>query len=119
LRYFTAVSCLQGRGRATRGPLGALFAALAIALLFAGCGETVIDVTKTEEQLQSSLGKSLGEKVSSVDCPSDQKVEPGATFDCGVKLANGKTATVTLKIRDNEADLSVIKLTEGGGGSNE
>jgi len=97
--------------------LGAM--ALLAALLFAGCGETVVDSTKTEEQLQSSLGKSLGEKVSSVDCPSDQKVEPGATFTCSVRLSKGKTETVTLKIRNEEADLSVIKLTEGAGGSNE
>jgi len=92
---------------------------LLAALLFAGCGETVVDSTKTEEQLQSSLSKSLGEKVSSVDCPSDQKVEAGATFTCDVRLNSGKTEAVTLKIRNEEADLSVIKLTEGAGGSNE
>jgi len=99
--------------------LGLGAAALLAALLFAGCGETVVDSAKTEEQLQSSLSKSLGEKVSSVDCPSDQKVEAGATFTCSVKLSKGKTETVTLKIRNKDADLSVIKLTEGGAGSNE
>ncbi len=93
--------------------------ALLATFLFAGCGETVVDSTKTEEQLQASLGKSLGEKVSSVDCPSDQKVEPGATFTCSVRLSAGKTETVTLKIRNKEADLSVIRLTEGTGGANE
>ncbi len=93
--------------------------ALLAGLLFAGCGETVIDSTKTEEQLQASLSKSLGEKVSSVDCPSDQKVEADATFTCSVKLNSGKAETVTLKIRNEEADLSVIKLTEKAGGGNE
>jgi hypothetical protein len=97
--------------------LGAL--ALLAAFVLAGCGETVVDGTKTEEQLQASLGKSLGEKVSSVDCPSDQKVEAGKTFTCSVTLSGGKTETVTLKIRNEDADLSVIKLTEKGGGANE
>jgi uncharacterized protein DUF4333 len=97
--------------------LGAV--ALAGAIVLAGCGETVVDSTKTEEQLQASLSKSLGEKVSSVECPSDQKVEAGATFDCTVKLSGGKTRTATMKIRNENADLSVIKLTEGASGGNE
>jgi hypothetical protein len=82
------------------------------ALPFAGCGETVIDGTKAEEQLQASLSKSLHEKVSSVECPSDQAVETDATFTCSVKLSNGKTETATLKIRNKDADLSVIDLSE-------
>lgn len=92
-----------------------VLAALALALAafsLIGCGETVIDTTKTEEQLQASLSKSLGEKVSSVDCPSDQKVEAGATFTCSVKLSDGTTETATLKIRNNEADVSVIDLSQ-------
>jgi hypothetical protein len=95
-----------------RSPFALGVVALAAAFLVAGCGETVIDATKTEEQLQASLTRSLKEKVSSVECPSSQKVEPGATFTCSVKLSSGKTATATLKIRDKEADVSVIKFSE-------
>jgi hypothetical protein len=94
------------------GRLGAVLALLVVAAVVAGCGETVIDGTKTEEQLQASLSKSLHEKVSSVECPSDQAVEAGATFTCSVKFSNGKTETATLKIRNNEADVSVIDLSE-------
>jgi len=90
----------------------AVLCLFAAAALVAGCGETVIDSTKTEEQLQASLSKSLDKKVSSVDCPSDQKVETGATFTCSVKLSDGKAETVTLKIRNEDADLSVIELSE-------
>ena len=64
----------------------------------------MIDSTKTEEQLQANLSKSLGEKVSSVDCPSDIKVEKGTTFNCSVKLQKGEDQTVTLKIRNSDAD---------------
>jgi hypothetical protein len=89
-----------------------LLGLLAVASFAVGCGETVIDTTKTEEQLQASLSKSLNEKVSSVDCPSDQKVEAGATFTCSVKLSDGTMATATLKIRNSEADVSVIDLSQ-------
>lgn len=87
----------------------------AVVFIAAGCGETVIDTTKTEEQLEANLSHSLNEKVSSVDCPSDQKVEKGATFNCSVKLQKGAEQTVTLKIRNSDADISVINIS----GSNE
>jgi hypothetical protein len=94
------------------GRLGILLGLLAVASVAAGCGGTVIDATKAEEELQASLSKSLNEKVSSVDCPSEQTVEAGATFTCSVKLSNGKTETATLKIRNKEADVSVIDLSQ-------
>jgi hypothetical protein len=94
------------------GRLGAMLALLVVAAGVAGCGGTVIDGTKAEEELQASLSKSLHEKVSSVDCPPDQKVEAGATFTCSVKLSDGKTETATLKIRNDDADVSVIDLSE-------
>jgi hypothetical protein len=81
------------------------------AVLVTGCGETVIDATKTEEQLEANLSHSLKEKVSSVDCPSNQKVEKGATFNCSVKLQKGEEQTVTLKIRNSDADISVINIS--------
>jgi Domain of unknown function (DUF4333) len=81
-----------------------------IALLVAGCGETIIDTAKTEEQLQASLSKSLNEKVSSVACPSDVEVEKGATFKCSVKPQKGQEQAVTLRIRNDDADVSVIDL---------
>ena len=97
------------------GRLGVVLALLAAAVFAAGCGDTVIDATKTEEALQANLSRSLEEKVSAVECPSSQKVEAGATFTCKVKLPQGKEETATLKILNQDADVSVIKLS----GSNE
>ncbi len=94
---------------------GVLLGLLAVVAFVAGCGETVIDTTKTEEQLEANLSHSLNLKISSVDCPSDQKVEKGATFDCSVNVQKGEDQTVTLKIRNNDADISVIGIR----GSNE
>jgi uncharacterized protein DUF4333 len=101
----------KGRGMSFARRLGAAIAVLAGLMLLVGCGETVIDSTKTEEALEANLTKSLDTKVSSVECPSDQKVEKGATFTCTVKLAGGKTETATLKILNEDADVSVTKLS--------
>jgi hypothetical protein len=85
-------------------------AILIAALVAAGCGETVIDSAKTEDTLQHNLETALHEKITSVSCPSDQKVEPGATFTCTVDFSNGKQATTTLKIRNKEADISLVSF---------
>ncbi len=77
------------------------------ALAVAGCGETVIDKAKIEAALEENLRKSAHERVSSVDCPSSVAVEPGASFECAIKLAGGKEETATLKIRNKNADVEV------------
>jgi len=92
---------------------GVLLGLVAVGAFAVGCGETVIDSSKTEDALKANLTKSLNEKVSSVECPSGQKVEKGATFTCTVKLVGGKTETATLKILNDNADVSVIKLSGG------
>ena len=79
-------------------------------LAVSGCGDTVIDDVKTEEETKASLEKSLHEKIKSVDCPSGEKVEPGNTFSCLVHFSNGTEATATLKIRTEEADLDLVGL---------
>ena len=77
----------------------ALASVAALALALAGCrGGSVLDATKTEEQLESSLEKSLpgafegpageelakeigvnpGTGIESVECPTDIEVEKGA-----------------------------------------
>jgi len=90
---------------------GAFAAPLAAAALLAtGCGETVIDDAKTEAAIEQNLEKSVGQKVSSVDCPSGVEVKAGATFDCGVSLAGGKQETATLKILNSDADVEVTDL---------
>ncbi|HWA52890.1 MAG TPA: DUF4333 domain-containing protein [Solirubrobacterales bacterium] len=81
-----------------------------VALLAVGCGETVLDSTKMEEQLKASLPSSLGEKVASVDCPSGVKVEKGTTFECTVRPQKGAEQVATIEIRNQNADTSVINL---------
>jgi Domain of unknown function (DUF4333) len=86
-------------------------AALVLAAMAApGCGETVIDPSKTEDQVKASIEESPGTKVSSVDCPSGVEVEPKERFTCRVHLANGQAATATLLIRDEDANLNFVNL---------
>jgi hypothetical protein len=101
------------------GRFGAVLGLVAASMLAVGCGETVLDPSKTEDALKASVGHSLETKVTSVDCPSGEKVEAGNTFTCSVKLSGGKEATATLEIVNKDADVHVIKLTEQAGGSNE
>jgi hypothetical protein len=94
--------------------------ALAIAAVaLVACGETVIDSTKTEEQLESSLNKEQGLEVTSAECPSDVEVKAGTSFTCTVTMKGGEEQTATLKIRNSDADLSLVSLSPSKGlGSN-
>jgi Domain of unknown function (DUF4333) len=89
----------------------ALLALAVPAFAAAGCGETVIDSAKTEEQLESELKKQQGVGVKSADCPSDVEVKAGNTFDCTITLADGETQKATLQIRNDDADLTLVNLS--------
>jgi hypothetical protein len=91
-----------------RFALALVLVGAAIAVL--GCGETVLDSAKMEDQLKASLSNSIGEKVASVDCPSGVKVEKGTTFECTVKPEKGAEQVATVEIRNQNADTSVINL---------
>ena len=90
--------------------IGALAALSLLVFLAAGCGETVIDDAKTEAAIEENLTKSVGQKISSVDCPSGVEVKAGTSFDCTVSLAGGKQETATLKIINSDADVEVTDL---------
>jgi Domain of unknown function (DUF4333) len=86
-----------------------LAALVAVALLvLVGCGETVLDATKTEEQIKAEFEKAGSGKITSVECPSDIEVKAGAKFDCTVSRKGAAETTVTLKITNEDADLEVL-----------
>jgi hypothetical protein len=96
-----------------RSPLGARvlvpFALLLALFALAGCG-TVIDSVKLQDTVQASLEDSIHEKIKDVDCPSDQSVDPGATFTCDVTFSDDRREVATLEIRNDDADISMIGL---------
>jgi hypothetical protein len=82
----------------------------------------VIDASKAEDATQQSLEDSLQTKVDSVDCPSDQKVEAGSTFNCAVTLGDGQKGTAELLIRNDDADVKINRfkpIPDDGDGSGE
>jgi hypothetical protein len=92
------------------GPV-TLVALLAVASLLAGCGDTIVDLSKTEDQIQAEVERrSPNEKVASVECPSDVKVEPREKFTCTVRISGRGTETATLLIRDEDANLTLLSL---------
>jgi hypothetical protein len=84
-------------------------AVLATSLL-GGCGETVLDKAKLDDTTQASLEDSLHEKIKTVDCPSDLPVDPGSTFQCTVVFPDGKRESAILRIRNKDADISIVGL---------
>jgi chromosome condensin MukBEF MukE localization factor len=78
-------------------------------VVLSGCG-TVVDREKLQDTVQSSLEKSIHEKIKDVECPSDESVDPGATFTCDVIFSDDRREVATLKIRNKEADISMIDL---------
>jgi uncharacterized protein YceK len=74
-----------------------------------GCG-TVVDREKLQDTVQASLENSIHEKIKNVECPSDESVDPGATFTCDVIFSDDRREVATLKIRNEEADISMIGL---------
>lgn len=92
------------------GRSGGVAGLLAVVFLVAGCGETILDLNKAEDQIEANVENTQGKKVSAVDCPSDVEVEPKTTFSCTVHLSDGGTATATLMIRNEDADLDFLSL---------
>lgn len=87
----------------------AAFALLATLVGLYGCG-TVVDRVKLQDTVQASLEDSIHEKIKAVDCPSDQSVDPGATFTCEVTFADDRREIAVLRIRNKDADISMIGL---------
>lgn len=79
------------------------------ALSMVGCG-TVIDREKLQDTVQASLEDSIHEKIQKVECPSDQSVDPGATFTCDVIFSDDRREVATLKIRNEDADITMVSV---------
>jgi Domain of unknown function (DUF4333) len=115
--------------------LWAFFGAVALvaAVVLAGCGETVLDTTKIEEQVKSDLEKSLptrkdlqkelgigaDEKIKAVDCPSGVEVKAGEKFTCKISFANGVEGTETFEVINDKADVHITSSLEPSDGANE
>jgi Domain of unknown function (DUF4333) len=105
-RVFPASSGRKKRFRSLVFPL--LMLVFSLVTLY-GCG-TVVDREKLQDTVQASLENSIHEKIKNVECPSDESVDPGATFTCDVIFSDDRREVATLKIRNEEADISIVSL---------
>ena len=91
--------------------LTAILASLGAAVLLAGCGAgDVIDPNKTEIAIRFDVREATGEKVKSVNCPSDVPVSVGTRFVCEVETASGDQALAELEITSDRGDLRMYSL---------
>ncbi len=100
---------LLGRKNRARPHVFLLIALFVGLVALYGCG-TVVDEVKLQDTVQASLEDSIHEKIKAVDCPSDQSVDPGATFTCEVIFADERREVATLTIRNKDADISMVGL---------
>ncbi len=108
---FTARVLPVSAGRKIR-PRFLVFPLLTLVLgsvVLCGCG-TVVDREKLQDTIQASLENSIHEKIKNVECPSDESVDPGATFECDVIFSDDRREVATLEIRNTDADISMIGL---------
>jgi hypothetical protein len=69
-----------------------------------GCGDTEVDSGKAERLVRDNL---TGPPPESVECPDGVDAEPGATFECQVRLPDGRGATVTVHVEDDDGYISI------------
>lgn len=94
----------------------------AVALALTGCGSSsssstssttaarTVDTAKVESGITQQLSTS-GAKVTSAKCPSDVKVQTGATFNCTVTWSTGATGTV--KVTQQGAGRYTYEIVSG------
>ena len=88
--------------------------ALAIAGFgLAGCGKTVVDDVKLEETLKDNVESSRGEKVKSVDCPTEIEVKAQGRIRMHDHPRKGKKETAVLRIKNEDADIEVVEIKSG------
>jgi len=98
-----------GRKNRFRSRVFPLLVPICVLVALPGCG-TVVSQEKLEDTVQASLEDSIHEKIKKVECPSDQSVDPGATFTCDVIFSDDRREAATLKIRNKDADISMVGL---------
>jgi hypothetical protein len=99
----------SGRKKRFRSPVFLVLMLVLGSVALYGCG-TVVDREKLQDTIQSSLENSIHEKIKQVECPSDESVDPGATFTCDVIFSDDRREVATLEIRNKDADISMVGL---------
>ena len=73
-----------------------------VAALLAGCTNTEIDSEKAESFVRDNVPGAF-----TAECPDGVEANKGETFECRVDYADGRRATVTVRIRDDDGRVSI------------
>src|SRR4051795_7374244 len=88
-------------------------------LLVAACGPSVLDDAKLQDAIATGFAQQTKLEVQSVDCPDDQKIATGATFNCTVTAADGTEYTIQVTQTDDKGNVhwQVLQPVESPGAS--
>jgi hypothetical protein len=77
----------------------------AMALLAAACGPAVLDDGKLQDTIATDFAKQTNVEVQTVDCPDDQKISQGASFNCTLTAADGTKYTIKVTQTDDKGNV--------------
>ena len=80
---------------------------LASLALVGGCTRTkTLDANSLEETLRAKIEQQLGTQGITVDCPDDEPVKAGASFQCAATSAAGTTLTIEVTQTDDKGNVT-------------
>jgi hypothetical protein len=77
-----------------------------LALLPAGCGDSKLDTSGLEAQMQQSLAKRTGIAIKSVKCPDDVVAKKGDTFTCTATTARNERVVLNVTQDDGKGSVT-------------
>jgi Domain of unknown function (DUF4333) len=77
-----------------------------LVLLATGCGESKLDTSRLEDQIQKTLSDRTGFTIESVSCPDDVQAEKGGTFRCTVTTSRGERAVANVTQTDDKGGVT-------------
>jgi hypothetical protein len=80
-------------------------AAALVAVAAVACTKE-LDTDDLESRLSDQVRQQIGTEVTSVDCPSDIKVEAGGTFECDATERSGATFTIRVVQTDDDGHVT-------------
>jgi hypothetical protein len=82
--------------------VGAILALCCLGLVVAGCGESKLDTSRLESQIEKALHDRTGVSIASVRCPDDVKAEKGDTFRCVAQTTGHEQVVIDVRQDDDK-----------------
>jgi hypothetical protein len=87
--------------------------AIAIAIALAGCGKTVIDGNKVQDQIKKEASASpFNLDVSEVNCPQARPAKKGDVFQCTMTLKDGEKVNFNIEQTDSKGHVLIHLANE-------